>query len=143
MLIKPLPACYTSHMTDSIFTKIIKGEIPSHKIYEDDHVIAFLDLHPMNPGHTLVVPKVQVDHIWDLADAEYEYLWQVTKKLGSHIKDTVQSPRVGIIVEGFGVPHVHIHLIPIYEGEDLKKPQDMTAEPDHEALAVMAAKLAL
>lgn len=130
-------------MTDSIFTKIIKGEIPSHKIYEDDHVIAFLDLHPMNPGHTLVVPKTQVDHIWDLADAEYEYLWQVTKKLGSHIKDAVGSPRVGIVVEGFGVPHVHVHLIPIYKGEDLKKPQDMSAEPDHEALAAMAAKLAL
>lgn len=130
-------------MQDSIFTKIMKGEIPSHKVYEDDTIYAFLDIHPMNPGHTLVVPKAQVDHIWDLNDTDYGYLWQVAKRLGSHIKDTVGSPRVGVIVEGFGVPHVHIHLIPIYRGEDLKKPQDLSAEPDHDALAKMAEKLAL
>ncbi len=125
----------------SIFTRIINGEIPCHKIYEDDRVIAFLDQHPQSPGHTLVVPKVQVDHIWDLSDEEYSYLWETAKKIGGHIRGVIASPRVGIVVEGFGVPHVHIHLVPIYHGNDLKKPQNLDAEADHEALAAMAARL--
>lgn len=125
----------------SIFTRIINGEIPAYKIYEDDRVIAFLDLHPQNPGHTLVVPKVQVDHIWDLSDIDYDYLWQVVRKLGNHIRKVIDSPRVGIVVEGFGVPHTHVHLVPIYHGNDLKKPQDLDAEPDSTALAEMAEKL--
>lgn len=128
-------------MKDSIFTKIINGEIPSHKIYEDDSVIAFLDVHPQNPGHTLVVPKVQVDHIWDLDGVTYRALWEVVRQLGAHIKTTLDSPRVGVVVEGFGVAHAHVHLIPIYQGEDLKKTQDLQSEPDHEALAKMAEML--
>jgi histidine triad (HIT) family protein len=127
----------------SIFTRIINGEIPAHKIYEDDRVIAFLDLHPQTPGHTLVVPKVQVDPIWDLSNDDYLYLWEVVKKIGIHIQEVVGSPRIGISVEGFGVPHVHVHLVPIYHGNDLKKPQDLDAEPDHEALAAMASRLSM
>lgn len=130
-------------MTDSIFTKIINGEIPCHKIYEDDRVIAFLDLHPQNPGHTLVVPKTQVDHLWDLSTDDYDYLWTVVKKVGAHIKKTLEAPRIGVVVEGFGVPHVHVHLVPIYHGEELKKSQDMMADPNHVALAEMAQKLSL
>jgi histidine triad (HIT) family protein len=125
----------------SIFTRIINGEIPAYKIYEDDQVVAFLDLHPQMPGHTLVVPRRQVDQIWDLTDEEYIYLWQVAKKIGSHIHEVISSPRVGIVIEGFGVPHAHIHLVPIYKGNDLKKPQDLTSEPDHQALADMATRL--
>lgn len=124
----------------SIFTRIIKGEIPAYKIYEDEKVVAFLDNHPVIEGHVLVVPKDQIDHIWDLDDREYLYLWAVAKKIGSHIREVVGSPRVGIVVEGFGVPHVHIHLIPIFHGNDLKKPQNHDA-PDNEALARMAKKL--
>ena len=130
-------------MEDSIFTRIIKGEIPSHKVYEDDQVIAFLDVHPLRPGHTLVVPKVQIDHLWELDDETYQYVWMVVKRLGAHIKETLRSPRVGVIVEGFGVPHAHIHLIPIEKGDDLKQVQDTEGEIDHEALAAMAEKLAL
>lgn len=130
-------------MEDSIFTRIIKGEIPCHKIYEDDQVIAFLDVHPLAPGHTLVVPKQQIDHIWDLDDATYGYLWSVAKRLGAHMKDTLSPARVGVTVEGFGVPHVHIHLIPIEHGNDLKKPQDLESDIDHEALATMADTLRL
>lgn len=125
----------------SIFTRIINGEIPAHKIYEDDKIIAILDVRPLFAGHTLVIPKKQVDHIWDLDDAEYQYLWQVVKKIGDHIKQVIESPRVGIVVEGFGVPHVHAHLIPIYEGDDLKKPQDFDSPIDHQALASVAEKL--
>lgn len=130
--------------TDSIFTKIIKGEISCHKIYEDDSVIAFLDVHPINPGHTLVVPKIQVDHIWDLDDDNYAYLWAISKKIGRHIRQVVGCSRVGIVVEGFGVPHCHVHLIPIYQGNDLKKAQEGKDSPiDHAALAAMAEKLKL
>lgn len=127
----------------STFTKIINGEIPAHKIYEDDRVIAFLEIFPQSDGHTLVVPKRQVDHIWDLSDDEYKYLWEIVKKIGSHIREVINPPRVGIVVEGFGVPHTHIHLVPIYHSNDLKRPQDRTGEPDHEALAKMAARLSM
>ena len=130
-------------MEESVFTKIIKGDIPCYKIYEDSKVIAFLDVHPQMPGHVLVVPKKQIDHVWDMDDADYAYLWQVTKKLGAHIKEVLHCPRVGIVVEGFGVPHVHVHLIPIYQGADLKRPQDTTSPIDHEKLAEMAQKLAV
>lgn len=130
-------------MEESIFTKIIKGEIPSHKIYEDDKVIALLDVHPLTPGHTLVVPKVQVDHIWDLERETYAYLFGVTRRLGKHIRTTLQPARVGMVVEGFGVPHVHIHLIPINDSADLKKRQDTSSPINHDALSAMKEKLAV
>lgn len=128
-------------MEDSIFTKIIKGEIPCHKVYEDDRVIAFLDVHPLREGHTLVVPKKQVDHLWDLDEDTYQYLWAVTKQLGEHIRTVLVPARVGVIVEGFGVPHVHVHLVPIENSEDLKKHQDLSSPIDHESLAAVAGKL--
>lgn len=125
----------------SIFTRIINHEIPAHIIYEDDRVIAFLDLHPQMEGHTLVVPKKQVDQIWELSDDDYRYLWEVVKKIGSHIHEVIGSSRVGVAVEGFGVPHTHVHLVPIYNGNDLKRPQNLDVAPDDEALAAMAARL--
>ena len=127
----------------SIFTRIINGEIPAHKIYEDERVIAFLELHPLTEGHVLVVPKMQVDHIWDLSDEDYDYLWRVVKKIGNHIRKVIGSPRVGVVVEGFGVPHAHVHLVPIYHGNDLKKPQNRDSEPDHKALAEIASRLSM
>lgn len=130
-------------MEDSLFTRIIKGEIPCHRIYEDDRVIAFLDVHPLHEGHTLVVPKTQVDHLWDLPQDDYVYLWNIVKTLGDHVRQTLETPRVGVVVEGFGVPHVHVHLVPIESGEDLKRHQDMSAEIDHEQLAQMAERLRL
>lgn len=130
-------------MEDSLFTRIIKGEIPCHRIYEDDRVIAFLDVHPLHEGHTLVVPKTQVDHLWDLPQDDYVYLWNIVKTLGDHVRQTLETPRVGVMVEGFGVPHVHVHLVPIESGEDLKRHQDMSAEIDHEQLAQMAERLRL
>lgn len=125
----------------SIFTKIINGELGAYRVYEDDKVIAFLDLHPQVEGHTLVVPKKQVDHIWDLDDDDYDYLLNVAKKVGNHIRQTVKSPRVGMLVEGFGVPHAHVHVVPIYHGNDLKISQDLDAEPDHQSLTAMAIRL--
>lgn len=125
----------------SIFTLIINGEIPSHKIYEDDRVLAFLEIHPIMEGHTLVVPKKQVDHIWDLDDDDYEYLWSVVKKIGTHMREVIGSPRVGVTVEGFGVPHAHIHLLPIYHGNDLKRQQNKDFTPSDEELALVAFRL--
>lgn len=130
-------------MQDSIFTKIIKGEVPCHKIYEDDKVIAFLDIHPINPGHTLVVPKKQVDHLWDLDDEDYHYLMSVVKHIAENIRKTLNPPRVGVLVEGFAIAHCHVHIIPFYQGDDVKKHQDLNAEPDHLALSEMAGKLSL
>jgi histidine triad (HIT) family protein len=104
----------------SVFTRIINGEIPANKIYEDNRVIAFLDRHPIARGHTLVVTKKQVDHIWDLGEEDYDYLFKVVKKLGNHVREVIGSPRVGVVVEGFGVPHVHVHLVPIYKIGDLQ-----------------------
>jgi len=125
-------------MKDSLFTQIINGQIPCHKVYEDDKVIAFLDIHPINPGHTLVVPKKQVDHLWDLDDDDYHYLMSVAKHIAECINETIKPPRVGMLVEGFAIPHCHIHVIPFYQGDDVKKHQDLGAEPNHSELAKMA-----
>lgn len=97
----------------SIFTRIINGEIPAHRVYEDDKVIAFLTIHPLCDGHTLVVPKKQVDQIWDLGDDDYNYLWKTAQKIALHLQKTMGSTRVGVVVKGFSVPHTHIHLIPV------------------------------
>lgn len=129
-------------MEDSIFTKIIKGEIPCHKIYEDDKVLAFLDIHPINIGHVLVIPKRQIDHIDDLLEADYVYLFQIVYKVSKHIKLQLSPRRVGIVVDGYGVPHAHVHVIPTYKPGDIPSNQNMETEPDHTELAAMAEKLA-
>jgi histidine triad (HIT) family protein len=126
---------------DSLFTKIIKGEIPCHKVYEDDRVIAFLDIHPQQPGHTLVVPKEQIDLIWDLPDDVYTNLWLTAQKIAKHM-GPIMGRRIGVHVEGIGVPHAHIHLVPFSTTEEFLRHPDMSAEPDHAALAEIAKKLA-
>ena len=99
----------------SIFTKIVKGEIPSYKIAEDDKHYAFLDINPAAEGHTLVIPKKEVDYIFDLDAAELSGLMKFTRKVAQAIDDSLHPIRTGIIVEGMEVPHAHIHLIPIYQ----------------------------
>ncbi len=129
-------------MADSIFTKIINGEIPAHKIYEDDQTIAFLDIHPMHLGHTLVVPKKKIDHIWDLSDADYQNLMQTAKNLGQKLRKIMQTERVGLLVNGSDVPHVHIHLIPFNPAqEEMIVPQNTDARPDHQKLALLAEQI--
>ncbi len=130
-------------MTDSIFTKIINGDIPSHKVYEDDNVYAFLDIHPVTPGHTLVVPKKQVEFLWDMDDADYQAVMLAAKRIAVHIRDTLEVPYVGVQVIGVDVPHAHVHLIPFTETHQYRNQPDSSAEPDHDALAAMAEKLAL
>ena len=98
----------------TIFTKIIDGEIPSYKIAEDEKHYAFLDINPIAEGHTLVVPKVEVDYVFDLDDEVLAGLTVFAKKVGHAIDDALGTIRTGIIVEGLEVPHAHIHLVPIY-----------------------------
>jgi histidine triad (HIT) family protein len=128
-------------MVDSVFTKIIKGEIPCQKVYEDDQTLAFMDIHPAQPGHTLVIPKRQVEFIWDMADEDYIALMRTVKKVGNRMRDVLRPKYVGILVEGISVPHVHIHIIPFATQAEFHHLGDQTAEPDYAALAEMAKKL--
>lgn len=127
---------------DSIFTKIIKGEIPCHKVYEDDKTFAFLDIHPVQPGMTLVVTKTQAETFMDLDAADYQALWQTVKKVAERLHEVFpDKKRIGIQVEGLDVPHAHVKLIPVDTGEEFRAPPDMDAEPDHAALSELAKKL--
>ena len=130
-------------MQDSIFTKIIKGEIPCHKIYEDDSVLAFLDIHPITTGHILVVPKKQIEFLWDLDDETYQHVMAVVKKLSNHARATLNVPFVGAQVIGVDVPHAHIHIIPFTDVSEYHNVPDMSAEPNHGALSATARKLTL
>jgi len=129
-------------MEDSIFTKIIKGELPCHKVYEDDRTLAFLDIHPIRPGHVLVIPKVQVDHLWDLTGEDYQAVMNTVRKVAHRIQEVLQPVRVGSHVAGLDVPHAHVHVFPFDSMEEFWVKPDAESEPDHDALAAMAAKLA-
>lgn len=129
-------------MVDTIFTKIIKGEIPSHKIYEDDKTFAFLDIFPVEPGHTLVIPKTPVEFVWDLDSEDYRALMDSVKKLGAHLREAMGVSHVGVKIMGTDVPHVHVHLIP-FTPEDGQEPSTKPTRADDNELAQLAAKLAL
>lgn len=129
-------------MPDSIFTRIIKGEIPCHKVYEDEKTFAFLDIHPIQKGHVLVVPKVQIEHLWDLPDEDYQAVMAATKRVANRIREVMQPARVGLKVEGIGVPHVHVHVFPFSTEEEYHHRPDLSAEPDHDSLAKVAHSLA-
>ncbi len=102
----------------SIFSRIIAGEIPCEKILEDDRYFAFLDIRPINPGHTLVVPKTQADKLYDLGDADLAGMLPFAARVSRALEKAVPCARVGMIVAGFEVPHAHLHLVPIQgEGE--------------------------
>lgn len=96
----------------SIFSKIIQGEIPCYKIYEDDKTLAFLDIHPESKGHVLVIPKLEIDKIYDLPDEDYQALMATAKKLSKHLEDKLGA-RILWKVIGTDVPHAHIHLMPL------------------------------
>lgn len=130
-------------MEDSIFTQIIKGEIPCHKVYEDEHTFAFLDIYPVQPGHTLVISKKQVASVWDLEPAEYAALMDTVKKLALHLREVLAVPYVGEVVEGVDVAHAHVHLVPFSTSEEFRNMPDRKIEPNHESLAEMAKKLAI
>jgi len=114
----------------SIFTKIIKGEIPSYKIAEDDNFIAFLDVNPNAKGHTLCVPKQEIDKIFDIDDDLYLGLMQFSKKIASALEKTVPCKRIGMAVIGLEVPHAHVHLIPVNEMDEMRFQKKVSMSKD-------------
>lgn len=114
----------------SIFTKIINGDIPSYKIAEDDNYFAFLDINPNAAGHTLCVPKNEVDKIMDMEEAEYLGLMAFSRKVGKAIEAAIDCQRVGITVIGLEVPHVHVHLIPLSKMADATFMNKMKFSPE-------------
>jgi histidine triad (HIT) family protein len=128
-------------MQDSIFTKIVNGDIPSYKVYEDEKVLAFLDIHPVQPGHTLVIPKKQIEFVWDLPDEDYQAVMDAVKKVALRLREVLGVKYVGERIVGVDVPHAHVQIIPFNTVDEYKQPQNMTADPDFAALAAMAEKL--
>lgn len=129
-------------MSDSVFTKIIKGEIPAQKIYEDDKTLAFLDIRPITQGHTLVIPKIQIDNLWDLNDEDYQAVMVTCKKVALRLNEVLKPNRVGIKVMGIDVPHAHVHIIPFNTAEEFQHVRKMDeAQESEENLNSMAARL--
>ena len=106
-------------MKDSIFTKIINGKIDSFKVLENENFLAFLDVNPVKDGHTLVIPKLQVDYIYDLPEDVFKELFVFSKKVAKMLENSFTCNRIGISVIGLEVPHAHIHLIPINKIQDM------------------------
>lgn len=104
----------------SIFTKIVNGEIPCYKIAEDDNFLAFLDVNPNAKGHTLCIPKQEINKIFDLEDALYLGLMQFSKKIAVALEKAVPCKRIGMAVVGLEVPHAHVHLIPLNEMDEMR-----------------------
>ena len=128
-------------MEDSIFTKIVKGEIPSHLVYEDALTMAFLDIHPVQPGMTVVIPKKQVEFIWDLPEEDYLAVMSTVYKVAQRIREVLGVHYVGEVIEGVEIPHAHVKLIPFDTIAEFKNTPNITADPDHESLAEIAKKL--
>ena len=103
----------------TIFSRIAAGEIPSYKVAEDDRFYAFLDINPLAEGHTLVIPKVEVDYLFDLDPETYAGLWQFASRVAKAIRAAVPCKRVGVAVLGMEVPHAHIHLVPLQSEGDM------------------------
>ncbi len=124
----------------TLFTKIINGEIPCHKIAEDERYLAFLDIMPVAEGHTLVIPKVEVDYIFDLDNDTYTGLMLFAKKVAQALPKAVPCLRIGVTVIGLEVPHTHVHLVPMNSMQDINfsKPK---LKPRTEELAAMAEKI--
>ncbi len=104
----------------SVFTKIINGEIPSYKIAEDDHFIAFLDVNPNAVGHTLCVPKQEINKLFDMEEDHYLALMKFSRKVAVALEKAIPCQRIGVAVVGLEVPHVHVHLIPLQNMEDMR-----------------------
>ncbi|TLF46780.1 HIT family protein [Maribacter aurantiacus] len=125
------------------FTKIINGEIPCYKVAEDENFLAFLDINPNATGHTLCIPKVEVDKILDLDEATYMGLMAFSRKVGKALEKAVECKRVGITVIGLEVPHVHVHLIPLNTMQDatFQKKVKLSEEEFKQVAKAIAAKL--
>jgi histidine triad (HIT) family protein len=128
-------------MQESIFTKIVNGEIPCHKVYEDDKTLAFMDIHPIQDGHMLVIPKEQIEFVWDLPEDVYVALMMTTKKVALRMREVLPFTHVHERIVGTDVPHAHIQLIPFNDPAELRIQQNMNSDPDHQKLAEIASRL--
>jgi histidine triad (HIT) family protein len=124
----------------SIFSRIVSGDIPSYKVAENDDFLAFLDVMPLVPGHVLVIPKKEVDYIFDLSTTEYQDLWLFAQQVAKGLKLAIPCKRVGIAVIGLEVPHAHIHLVPLKEVGDINFSRPKM-NPSAEELAAVAEKI--
>ncbi len=118
-------------MDDCIFCKIIKKEIPAYIVWEDERFLVFLDVRPIAPGHLLIIPKEHIESIFDLPKNLYEGIFNTAKALSAPLQEAMGSKKVGMFIEGFGVPHTHLHLVPIDHGNQLD-PNSATLVPDDE-----------
>jgi histidine triad (HIT) family protein len=124
-------------MTDCIFCKIATGEMKAHHIWENESYQAFLDINPIKPGHILLIPKRHVNYIFDMEGDEYNEIFALARVLAGPIRTATDAERIGIMVEGFKVPHVHVHLVPLYDHTDLNPYNAGAASPDElEKMAV-------
>ncbi len=121
----------------SIFTKIIRGEVPSYKVAEDDRFVAFLDIRPIKKGHTLVVPREEIDYIFDLSEDTLQAYLPFARKVARAIEQVVPCKRIGLAVVGFEVPHAHLHLIPLDSIADIdfRRPPVPMSPEEMQALA--------
>ena len=120
----------------SIFTKIINGEIPAYKVAEDENFIAILDVNPNAEGHTLCIPKEEVNKIFDMEEDNYMALMQFSRRVAKALEKSVECKRIGVAVVGLEVPHVHVHLIPLNEMDDMRFTKKVKLEKEEfEALA--------
>jgi histidine triad (HIT) family protein len=126
----------------SLFSKIVRGDIPAYKVAEDENYLAFLDINPLVNGHVLVIPKKELDYIFDLDDQLYTGLQLFAKKVAKGIKKAIPCKRIGVAILGLEVPHVHIHLIPINSVDDLNfsRPKLKLSPDELHATAEMIAK---
>ncbi|HUC95657.1 MAG TPA: HIT family protein [Candidatus Saccharimonadia bacterium] len=127
---------------DSIFTKIIKGEIPCHKVYEDKTTIAIIPLHPIAIAEVLVIPKKQIDRFFELPDKDYQDLMTVVKKVAARMQKVFNTKRVGLQTIGLHIAHCHIHVVAFNTYEEYLEVADESLSVDHERLAKIARKLA-
>jgi len=126
----------------TIFSKILAGEIPCHKIAENEEFLAFLDISPLAKGHTLVIPKLEIDYIFDMSDEDYQALWLFAKKVARGIKAEISCKKVGVAVIGLEVAHTHIHLVPINAVSDINfaAPKLTLDQSEMEAIATKISK---
>jgi histidine triad (HIT) family protein len=131
-------------MENCVFCKILAGEIPSYKVYEDSRVFAFLDIHPINPGHVLVIPKEHTPDFYNVSDENYTALMAAVKKIGALVQEKMQPKKMGLMVMGWDVPHAHVHVVPMRDYHDITSGRILegkTTEPAAEELANVAALL--